>query len=481
MSPQQLNRSLGLRLVIVFVIANIIGSGVYKKVAPMSATLHSPGWVLIAWVIGGVISLFGALSYAEVAGLLADTGGDYSYYKKIYNRFFAFQFGWSTFSIMQTAAISSLAYVFAESLNSVAHFPPMLASLADVNLAGVFYPFKQFEVKFTAILLILFLTWVNSNGLKTGAWLGTAILLLVFAGLFTITVFGFASDESDISRVFTMATTDNKPVTFSAMFTAMLAAFWAYQGWASVGFIGGEAKDANKNIPRGIAIGVFVVIILYLSVNTAYLSLLPIEKLEEIKANNGIAAIEAVKMFWGRNGELFIAILIVITTLGCCHATIITSCRVYYAMARERLFFKPVAKLNKHSVPGNSLLFQCVWACILVLSGTFDQLTDMIIFAIFIFYGATALGVFILRKRMPDAPRPYKVWGYPVVPAIVIFISVALFINTIIKQPREASIGLVLMLIGVPMWYYFNKNKARIEVNADDLQFKNDNPQKDRE
>src|SRR6185295_6100317 len=155
MSAQQLNCSLGLRLVIVFVIANIIGSGVYKKVAPMAGELHSSGWVLIAWVIGGIISLFGALSYAEVAGLLADTGGDYVYYKKIYNKFFAFQFGWSTFTIIQTAAISSLAYVFAQSLHSVVHLPPMLSSLSDFNIGKTFYPFKDFNVKFISIILIL--------------------------------------------------------------------------------------------------------------------------------------------------------------------------------------------------------------------------------------------------------------------------------------------------------------------------------------
>ena len=152
MPPQHLSRSLGLQFVIVFVIANILGSGVYKKVAPMAAELQSSGWVLIAWVIGGIISLFGALSYAEVAGLLADTGGDYAYYKKIYNRFFAFQFGWSTFTIIQTAAISSLAYVFAQSFHNLAHLPPMLTSLADVNIAGKFYPFQNFNVKFTAIV-----------------------------------------------------------------------------------------------------------------------------------------------------------------------------------------------------------------------------------------------------------------------------------------------------------------------------------------
>jgi len=469
-SSQQLNRSLNLKLVIVFVIANVIGSGVYKKVAPMMGELHSSGWVLIAWVLGGIISLFGALSYAEVAGLLASTGGDYVYYQKIYNKFFAFQFGWSTFAIIQTAAISSLAYVFAQSFNSIAHLPPMLSSVSDFNIAGIFYPFKDFNIKFTAIALIILLTIVNTRGLKTGAWLSTAILLLVFIGIFIIISFGLSSNQSDISMAFQMKTTNNQSVTFSAMFTAMLAAFWAYQGWASVGYIGGEAKNPNRNIPIGIATGMFIIIAIYLLVNTAYLSLLPASTLEHINVSgNSIAAIEAVKVFWGRSGELFIAILIVITTLGCDHATIVVSSRVYYAMAKEGLFFKKAALLNKASVPGNSLLYQCIWACILVLSGTFDQLTDMIIFAVFVFYGATALGVFILRKKMPDASRPYKVWGYPIVPAIVVLFSAALFINTIIARPREAGIGLVLMLTGVPMYFYFrrkkNNDKAFIETS----------------
>lgn len=459
----QLKRSLGLPLVIVFVIANILGSGVYKKVAPMAAELHSSGWVLVAWVVGGIISLFGALSYAEVAGLLADTGGDYTYYKKIYNRFFAFQFGWSTFTIIQTAAISSLAYVFAQSLHSLVHLPSIFTSMADFNIAGVFYPFENLNVKLTAISIIILLTIINNYGLKTGAWMGTAILLLVITGLFIIIFFGLTSSHSNLNMAFDMKTINDQPVTFSAMFAAMLAAFWAYQGWASVGFIGGEAKDANKNIPRGIAIGVLIVIALYLLVNTAYLSLLSIPELQQVNASgNGIAAVEAVKVFWGRGGEIFISVLIVITTLGCIHVTIISSSRVYYAMAKEGLFFKSVGELNRYNVPGNSLLYQCVWGCALVFSGTFDQLTNMIIFAIFVFYGATALGVFILRKKMPDTPRPYKVWGYPVVPAIIIFVSIALFINTIMVKPTEASYGLLLMLSGVPMWYWFTRKKKSI-------------------
>lgn len=461
MSTTQLNRSLGLRLVVVVVIGNIIGSGVYKKVAPMAAALHSSGWILICWVLAGIISLFGALCNAEVAGLLADTGGEYAYYKKIYNRFFAFIFGWSLFTVIQTASISALAYVFAQSLNSIVHFPPILPSLANFNIGEVFYPFAGLNVKLTAIILIIILTWINSLGIKTGAGVSTAILLIVFAGIFTIIIFGLSSANADFSRI-RLQTNNDLPVTISGLFTAMLAAFWGYQGWAAVGYVGGEIKDSKRNIPKGIAIGVFTVIALYLLVNSTYLSLLPIETLENIYVSgNQIAAIEAVRTFWGANGALFLSVLILITTLGCCNATILASSRPYFAMAREGLFFKKVAKLNNKQAPANSLLFQCIWACLLVLSGTFDQLTDMIIFAVFIYYGATTLGVFILRKKMPDAVRPYKVWGYPVVPAIVILFCAILVFNTVFSRPREAAIGLVLMLTGIPMYLWFNKKNAK--------------------
>lgn len=462
MSTSTLSRSLGLKLVVVVVIGNIIGSGVYKKVAPMAAELHSSGWVLIAWVLAGIISLFGALCNAEVAGILADTGGEYAYYKKIYNRFFAFMFGWSLFTVIQTAAISALAYLFAQSLNSIIHLPPLLPSLANINIGGQFFPFADLNVKLTAIALIIILTWINTKGIKTGAGVSMAILLLVFAGIFTIIIFGLAGGHANFNNI-QLQTTNNYPITVSGVFTAMLAAFWAYQGWAAVGYVGGEIKDAKKNIPRGIAIGILIVIAVYLLVNTTYLSLLSTQQLDEIyKAGNKIAAVEAVRSFWGENGAMFISLLILVTTLGCCNATVFSSSRPYYAMAKEGLFFKNVAKLNDKHVPANSLLYQCVWACLLVLSGTFDQLTDMIIFAVFIYYGATTLGVFILRKRMPDAPRPYKVWGYPVVPAIVIIFCACLVYNTIYSRPREAAIGVVLMLTGVPMYWWF-KMKSTVQ------------------
>jgi APA family basic amino acid/polyamine antiporter len=464
-TSRQLSRSLGLKLVIVVVISNIIGSGVYKKVAPMAAELNSSSWVLICWLLAGIISLFGALCNAEVAGLMADTGGEYVYYKKIYNRFFAFIFGWSLFTVIQTASISSLAYVFAQSFGSIVALPPMLVSMADWNIGGVFYPFADFTTKLTGISLIVLLTWVNTKGIRAGTNFNTALLLLVFAGIGLIIVFGLSSGNSNITHVFRDASDVTATVSFSTVFTAMLAAFWAYQGWAAVGYVGGEIKNPTRTIPVGIATGVIVIIILYLLVNLAYLALLPVEQLSVIhKSGNRIAAIEAVRVFWGANGALFISVLILITTLGCTNATILASCRPYYAMAREGLFFKGAAKLNKNLVPQNSLLYQGVWACLLVLSGTFDQLTDMIIFAVFIYYGATTLGLFILRKRMPDAPRPYKVWGYPVVPAIVIIFCCALFFNTIFSRPREAAIGMALMLTGVPLYWWFTRKKPAEQV-----------------
>jgi APA family basic amino acid/polyamine antiporter len=444
--------------VVIFVVANIIGSGVYKKIAPMAAELHSSVWILGAWIVGGIITLFGALSNAEVAGLLADTGGEFIYLKKIYNRFFAFMYGWSLFTVIQTATISSLAYVFAQSLNSIIHIPGIFSSLQHFTLGGVFFPFQDFGVKLTAILLILILTGLNISGLKSGAGVSKIIMLLVFTGLLTIVIFGLSSVKTRPADFMNLNELTTGTITLSAFYTAMLAAFWAYQGWVSVGFIGGEVKDPTRNIPRGIVAGVFIVIFIYLIVNVTYLTLLSIPQLVQIhESGNQIAAVEAVRTFWGRGGVLFISLLILVTTLGCTNASILTGARPYYAMAREKLFFSGIAKINNANVPSNSLMWQGIWASVLVLSGTFDQLTDMIIFAVFIFYGATTLGVFILRHRMPDAHRPYKVWGYPYVPAIFILFCIGLFFNTIITRPREAAIGLILIFSGIPVYFLLKR------------------------
>jgi APA family basic amino acid/polyamine antiporter len=450
--------------VIIFVVANIIGSGVYKKIAPMASELHSSIWILIAWIVGGIITLFGALSNAEVAGLLADTGGEFVYFKKIYNRFFAFMYGWSLFTVIQTATISSLAYVFAQSLNSIITMPVIFSSLQHFTIGGVFYPFQDFGVKITAILLILILTGLNISGLKSGAGVSKALTVLVFIGLLTIVFFGLSSTTAKPANFMDFKDLTSGTITLSSFYTAMLAAFWAYQGWVSVGFIGGEVKDPTRNIPKGIVTGVFIVIFIYLLVNVTYLTLLSIPQLVHIhESGNQIAAVEAVRTFWGKGGVLFISLLILVTTLGCTNASILTGARPYYAMAREKLFFQGITKINSANVPSNSLLWQGIWASVLVLSGTFDQLTDMIIFSVFIFYGATALGVFILRRRIPEVHRPYKVWGYPVVPAVFILFCIGLFFNTIITRPREAAIGMILIFSGIPVYFFLKRKYSKTE------------------
>jgi len=456
LEKRNLTRALGLGYVIIIVISNMLGSGVFKKIAPMAADLHSSQWILLVWLAAGIITLFGALSNAEVAGMLAGTGGEFVYLRNIYGRFFSFLYGWSLFTVIQTAAISGVAYVFTQSLHSIIPIPDILPSLQEFTIGGIFFPFRDFGIKLTTILLILFLTFLNMSGLKSGAWVNKAVLLIVGAGLLVIVIAGLTSGRDSSAGTATVSeTVSRNTVTLSSFYTAMLAAFWAYQGWVSVGFIGGEVKNPHRNIPRGIIAGVGIVIIVYLLVNYTFLNLLSIPQLEQINnSGNQIAGIEAVRGIWGSGGVLFISLLILISTLGCTNASILTGARPYYAMAQQGLFFRGTGRLNSRNVPSASLLWQGIWASILVLSGTFDQLTDMLIFAVYIFYGATATGVFILRRRMPDAHRPYKTWGYPVVPALFVLFCVGLFFNTIITRPREAGIGLSLILLGIPVYYF---------------------------
>ncbi|MEZ4891669.1 MAG: amino acid permease [Saprospiraceae bacterium] len=245
-----------------------------------------------------------------------------------------------------------------------------------------------------------------------------------------------------------------------AMFGALLAAFWAYEGWNTVGFLGGEIQEPRKNLPRALFLGMLLIIGVYALVNFTYLYVLPIDQMIGVHAaQNEIGAVAVVRHFAGNFGAIIISVIILITTLGCTNATILMPPRVYYAMALDGLFFKSAADIHPtHNTPNKALWMQGLWACILVLSGSFDQLTDMLIFAAFFFYGATAFGVFILRKREPNAERPYKVWGYPVVPALFVLFCAALIVITCIEHPREAGLGIALMLTGVPMYWWWTRS-----------------------
>ncbi len=461
----QLIRSLGLSSTIVLVVSSIIGSGIFKKVAPMSAELLSPGLVLFCWLLAGVVSLFGALSNAEVAGLLADSGGEYVYYRRIYGRLFAFLFGWTNFAVIRSASIASIAYVFAQSSNSLLALPVLPPEIARFSILGIFQPFDNFGVKLLAISLIWLLTGINYRGLRFGEGIsnvvtGTVvvcIVLIVVAGL-TMGGGSWANIQTNAPDYVSRSWTD--PSLMNMIFTAMLAAFWGYEGWSSLGYIGGEIKNPNRNIPLALTFGVLAVIGIYLAVNFTYLYVLPITDFVQIhESKNTIAAVAVVNSFWGKTGVLLISLLILIATFGCTNTTILLASRLYYKMANQGLFFKKADFIHpRYNTPSFALVMQAGWASVLVLSGSFDQLTDMLIFASFIFYGATTLGVFILRRRMPDAPRPYRVIGYPVVPGLFIIFCILLIVNTLIERPREAGIGLFLIFTGLPFYFYWRKN-----------------------
>lgn len=461
-NKNQLSATISLSTAIALIISSIIGSGVYKKVAPMSETLGSPKLVLFCWVLGGLISLAGALSNAEVASLLAGTGGEYRYYRTIYGRFFAFLFGWANFAFIKTASIASLGYVFTQSFNFFFPLPPLLTEWADWNIFGVIFPFENFSVKLFTVTVIAILTFINSRGVKLGGNISKVLVALVLIGIATIIIFGLSSSASHLERINQNATNYVAPATtglLKGIFTAMLAAFWAYEGWNTIGYIGGEIKNPNRNLPIVLFWGVMVVMGVYLLANFTYLTLLSTDELIAIKrSTNSIAAVEAVKVFWGNGGAFFISALIMITTLASTHTTILLSARTGYIMAQEGLFFKKAANIHpEYRTPNTALLYQAIWTCVLLFTGSFDQLTDMLIFGSFLFYGATTFGVFILRKRMPDAPRTYKVWGYPFVPIIFIVFCIALIINTVVSQPREAFLGIGLIATGVPFYLYWAK------------------------
>jgi basic amino acid/polyamine antiporter, APA family len=462
--PQgQLVKTITLASATILVVSSVIGTGVYKKVAPMSLDLMSPGLVLFAWILAGVLSLFGALSNAEIAGMYADSGGEYVYFKRIYGKFMAFMFGWTTFAIIKTASVSSIAYVFSQSFNSLVplfQLPPTVSGLEF----GVFKPFEDFGVKVLSILLIILLTYVNTRGLKFGELLSKNITKLVIAGLALIVISGLFFGGGSVQN-FSTPSVSYVSKSWSdfdfikALFGAMLAAFWAYEGWNTVGFLGGEIQNPTRNLPLALGGGLGIIIVTYMLVNFTYLYVLPIDSLIAVKkAANQIAAIEVIRSYGGVLGASILSVLILITTLGCTNSTILMPPRIYQVMAKDGLFFKSAAIINpKTSTPNGALWIQGIWACLLVLSGTFDQLTDMLIFAAFFFYGATALGVFILRIREPNTPRPYKVIGYPLVPAVFIAFCVALIVITCITHTREAGIGLALMATGLPFYFYWNK------------------------
>jgi basic amino acid/polyamine antiporter, APA family len=452
------------------IISSVIGSGIYKKAAPMADALQSPSLVLLCWVLAGIFTIFGALSNAEVSGMLADSGGEYVYLRHIYGRFMAFLYGWSVFTVIKSASIASIGYVFSQSFDTIVHLPQLPAAVANINLLGIFKPFENAGVKGLTILVIIVLTFLNSRGLKGGSSLSGYISKGILGGLLVIIVTGLIFGGGKFHHITTNAVT-YVPRNWwdfgliKAMFGAMLAAFWGYEGWNLVGYIGGEIINPHKNLPISIIRGMATVILVYLLINFTYFFVLPVDQIISVyHSQNGIAALAVVSQYAGGAGTLALSILILFTTLGCTNTTIIMPPRLFYAMAKDKLFFRQAADIHpKYNTPNKALWIQCFWTSMLVLSGNFDQLTDMLIFGAFFFYGMVTLGVFILRRREPERERPYKVWGYPFVPAIFVLFCLSLIVITFFSRPREAFLGLVLICSGIPVYFYLRyRNRKKL-------------------
>jgi APA family basic amino acid/polyamine antiporter len=372
-------------------------------------------------------------------------------------------FGWASFSVIQTATAASVAFVFAESLNNLMPLPQVSVYWSNWTLF-TFYdfqlqPFNNLGVKSVACLLVFILSMINYRGIDYGERISNLFGSAVVLGVFFIIVFSFVMGDNPVKS----QASQFKEIDFLPMFfSAMLSAFWAYEGWNNVGFLGGEIKNPKKNIPIALALGTTIVMVLYVCVNAAFFKLADIPFYNQIyQQDNQVAAIAGIKQVWVMGG-LFISILIIVSTFNSTNNSLMTAPRIYYAMAKDGLFFKKAGVSHpKFLTPHKAILLQLFWCIVLIISGSFNMLTDMLVFVAFIFYGCGAFGVIILRRKMPNENRPFKVPLYPVIPLVFTLFSAFLVYYSIVQSPGYAIIGLFLVAMGVPLYYFFNRKSPQ--------------------
>lgn len=460
----QLKEKLGPFSAVMVVVSAMIGSGVFKKISLMSDDLHSAYYVLLAWLCAGLITLMGSLSNAEVAGLISKPGGQYVYFREMYGDLFAFLFGWASFSVIQTGTAASVAYVFAESVNHLIPLPVLPDSIANITWLEIgdfqLQPFYNFGVKLLTCGLIILLSAINFFGIDYGEKISNIIGSTVVLGVLLIVVFGFLhTPDIEASEV----QSGTKGFAGSSLFfSAMLAAFWAFEGWNNVGFLGGEIKNPKKNIPLALMLGTGVVLALYLLVNGAYLHVSGVENLAQMAHEENIIPAVGVMEKIVSGGGMLISILILMSTFNSTNNSVMTAPRIYYQMAEDGLSFKTFGGIHpKYRTPYKAILFQMIWCLVLIISGSFDMLTELLVFVAFIFYGCGAIGVIVLRKKMKDEHRPFKVPLYPFIPILFAVFSLVLIVNTLIESPVNSIIGLLLVLAGLPLYFYFKKTKGK--------------------
>ncbi|MEO8721757.1 MAG: amino acid permease [Ginsengibacter sp.] len=463
-SKISLKRSLGLKTGILLVAGIIIGSGVFKKIAPMSAGLMDKNYILLAWLLAGVISLFGAFTIAGLATLTNESGGVYEYLRLSFGNFFSFLSGWAALLIAGSGGIAAIAFIFSESVNYLIPLPNLPDSWQNISIGNFVFPFASAGVKILAVLSIIFLTILNIYGVKKAGALNNVLTAAKITGIILLIVAGL-SFTHDTPTVTNIAKLPSSPTNiFSAIIAAMLSAFWAYDGWILVGNIGGEIKNPKRNVPISLVAGVGISIVLYILLNNAFMHVLPLSTLANLSENN-IAALEVARAISGKTGIIAIALLIVVCTFGALNAVIITYPRLYYRMAQEKFLPKSFSFVHpRFRTPYLGLIYSMIWSCVLVISGTFDILTNMVIFTEFLFLALLGIALIKMKRNGKITARLIL---YPLSPIILILFSITLIINTFITQPVQSLTGLLFIISGIPVYFYYKKKSKEIQKTGE--------------
>ncbi|HEX9927427.1 MAG TPA: amino acid permease [Pyrinomonadaceae bacterium] len=488
-------RGLGLLDSTMIVAGSMIGSGIFIVSADIARQVGSSGWLLMVWIVTGLLTVAAALSYGELAAMMPKAGGQYIYLRESYSPLWGFLYGWTLFLVIQTGTIAAVAVAFARFLGIlVPAVSPESYLIPPVNLGGG-YAFSLSTQQLIAILLIILLTVINMQGLKLGKYiqntftvtktlaLAALILLGLFiggqAGIFSAN-FANAWTPQNVTEVAPGVSAANGLYgLFIAFCVAQVGSLFSSDAWNNITFTAGEVKDPQKNIPLSLALGTGLVIGLYILANVAYLSTLSLQQIQTAPEDR--VGTLALQQIFGAGGSVIMAVAIIISTFGCNNGLILAGARVYYAMAKDNLFFKATEKLNQNHVPATALILQCIWTCLLVLPRTvstdaagkttygnlYGTLLDYVVFAVLIFYILTIIGLFILRQKRPDVPRPYRAFGYPVVPALYIVAATVICLVLLFYKPATSLPGLAIVLTGVPV-YFIWRNLAKTP-NTDNL------------
>ena len=458
------------------IIGSIIGSGIFMKPASMAAQLGSPVWLILVWVIAGVFTLFGALIYAELGAMIPETGGLYVYFRKMFGDFAGFLYGWAAFAVINTTAVAAIAFVCAEYADYFLHLPRFNAATEQsmiwhIPLIGDLYPLQNFGVKCLGIFLVLMVTVLNYLSTKAGSAFQVVSTFVKIAVLFLLVFAIFISGNGAFQNFIVSENPKGGGALLSGIIAALTGAFFAYDGWINITSIAGEVKNPQKNIPRSLFLGVSACIAVYILVNLAYLYALPVEKI----AASSLVATDAMTVALGATAGAVVAAMIVICTLGALNGNTMATTRITYAMGKDKTFLPWAGKeTRRFQTPGNALWLHGIWACFFIITGSFDMLADIMVFMTWIAYGLGAVGIFILRKKMADKERPYKIWNHPYVTICFIVFTVFFLGITIYNdisnyrqgiQPVINSIlGLAITAAGIPLYYYFKRKQNKQAV-----------------